>query len=64
MRPTTEYSRWINMFPNSPIQTGMLRFNRLPSSEIRSSFSDAAADFRKKMTMNDRFKTAYSGLLE
>jgi hypothetical protein len=64
MKPTDAYNKWVNLFPQNPIQTGMLRFNRLPSSEIRSSFSDAATDFRKKMTMNDRFKTALSDLLE
>lgn len=64
MRPTRAYSMWINRFPANPIQTGMLRFNRLPSSEIRSAFSDAADDFRKRMIKNDRLKTAYSECLE
>mgnify|MGYP003395804531 CR=1 FL=1 len=62
MRPTESYSKFINMWPRNPVQSAFRRFAVLPSSEIRSAFSDSAADFQKKMTVNDRLKTSYSDL--
>lgn len=60
MKPTAEYSRWINLFPANPVQTGLLRFTKLPGSDMRTRFSDAADDFNKTMLGKDRLKTSYS----
>ncbi len=54
-------SKWINIFPNNPTQTDILRFKRMPQGEENTAFSRGRNEFKKK---RDLYKGMFDSIRE
>jgi len=49
-------SKFENVWPRNPTQTGLLRFMRLPGGDMKTAFGDAMKNFESSRGQFDFFK--------